>query len=90
MPGPAAPYGSNIGGEAFRGAWKPWGYNIPGPTNQYKASNPMWGYAGTAVGFGATLLTNPGFRAAAGGVIGGMMGGPVGAVEGAGMGAMLI
>ena len=42
------------------------------------------------LGFGATLLANPGFRAAAGGVIGGMMGGPVGAVEGAGMGAGLL
>ena len=44
----------------------------------------MWGYAGAAVGMGATLLSNPGFRAAAGGAIGGMLGGPVGAAEGAG------
>ena len=90
MPGPAAPYGNNIGGQAFRGSWRPWGYNMPSPTNQYKAANPMWGHAGTAIGFGATLLANPAFRGAAGGVIGAAMGGPVGAVQGAGMGVGLI
>ncbi len=83
MPGPSAPYGANIGGQTFRGAWRPYGYNMPTPTNQYKAANPMYGFAGTALGFGATLMANPGFRAAAGRVIGGMMGGPAGAAQGA-------
>ena len=96
------PYGANVGGRQFRGAWKPYGYNLAPPTSQYKQVNPMWGLGGAAIGFGSTIARNWGTISAAGaaiagsaavrgvvgGVVGGALGGPPGAIEGAAMGIL--
>ncbi len=84
-------YGANVGGKQFRGSWKPFGYNQVQPTSAYKAPNPMWGYAGAAIGFGTTVARNWGTiqavgraaRAGFGAALGGAAGGPSGAIAGA-------
>ena len=49
------PYGVEIGGKKFRGAWKPFGYNQMPPTEAYKKVNPVYGAIGGAIGFGGTI-----------------------------------
>ena len=84
------PYGVEIGGRKFRGAWKPFGYN-QAPPGEYKASNPLWGLGGAAIGFGSTIARNwetigavgAAARAGFGAMEGGAVGGPAGAAVGA-------